>query len=79
MSPPPDRPKIYHITHVDNLPAIISEGSLVSDAEIVARGGPAQAIGMSNIKQRRLALPVRCHPTDHNYILVVRSTNTRTI
>jgi hypothetical protein len=64
VSPPPDRPKIYHITHVDNLPAIISRGGLVSDAEIVARGGPAQAIGMSNIKRRRLALPVGCHPGD---------------
>ena len=64
MSSPPGRPKIYHITHVDNLPAIIAEGGLVSDAEIVARGGPARAIGMSKIKRRRLTLPVGCHPGD---------------
>lgn len=62
MSPPPARPSIYHITHVDNLPAIIAEGALVSDAVMLARGGPAAAIGMSSIKQRRLSLPVSCHP-----------------
>ena len=64
MSPPPPRPQIYHITHVDNLPAIMAEGCLVSDAAMIARGGPAAPIGMSTIKQRRLALPVHCHPGD---------------
>lgn len=62
MTAPPARPKIYHITHVDNLAAIARTG-LRSDAEILARGGPAQVIGMSGIKRRRLEeLPVRCHP-----------------
>jgi hypothetical protein len=65
MTPPPSRPKIYHITHVDNLPAIISDGGLISDAAMIARGGPATPIGMSKIKQRRLSLPVHCHPGDH--------------
>jgi hypothetical protein len=62
MTPPPVRPKIYHITHVDNLAAIASDG-LISDSEIAQRGGPAQTIGMSAIKRRRIEeLEVRCHP-----------------
>jgi hypothetical protein len=61
---PPVQPKIYHITHVDNLPSIIAEGCLVSDAAMIARGGPSTAVGMSKLKQRRLALPVECHPGD---------------
>ena len=65
MTTPPPRSKIYHITHVDNLPAIIAAGGLVSDAAMSARGGPAAPIGMSAIKQRRLTLPVKCHPGDH--------------
>lgn len=64
MSTPPARPKIYHITHVDNLRSIVSEGVLVSDAAMIARGGPAAAIGMSTIKKRRLSLPVECHAGD---------------
>ena len=62
--PPPAHPKIYHITHVDNISSIIAEGGLSSDATMIARGGPARAIGMSTIKQRRLRLPVDCHPGD---------------
>lgn len=61
MSPPPANPCIYHITPVDNLPAIIASGGLISDAAMIARGGPKTAIGMGTIKQRRLALPVTCH------------------
>lgn len=62
MSPPPANPRIFHITHVDNLPGIIASGGLLSDAAMIARGGPAAAIGMGTIKRRRLALPVKCHP-----------------
>jgi len=65
MPTPPAQPKIYHITHVHNLQSIIADGGLVSDAAMIARGGPATAIGMSTIKQRRLQLPVDCHPADH--------------
>jgi hypothetical protein len=65
MSAPPANPKVYHITHVDNLAAIIGDGGLVSDATMIARGGPATTIGMSTIKRRRLELPVDCHPGDH--------------
>ena len=63
MSPPPRRPKVYHITHVDNLPAIVEEGQLVCDREMIRRGGPTRAIGMSAIKRRRVEqLAVHCHP-----------------
>lgn len=55
---------IYHITPVDNLPSIVADGVLLSDAAMNARGGPATTIGIANIKRRRLSLPVRCHPGD---------------
>ena len=61
----PDRPSIYHITHVDNLPSILVWGGLWSDAAMIARGGPAASIGMSSIKQRRISLSVKCYPGDH--------------
>ena len=54
MTTPPVRPKLYHITHVDNLRKIVADGELLSDAAMIARGGPAQAIGMSGIKRRRV-------------------------
>ena len=63
MSPVPAQPKIYHITHVDNLAAIVREGVLVSDATMLARGGPSVTIGMSEIKRRRIEdIMVTCHP-----------------
>ena len=64
MPPVPAAPKLYHITHVDNLPLIVRDGFIWSDAELIARGGPAATIGMGSIKQRRLQLPVKCHPGD---------------
>ena len=54
MTALPSPPKIYHITHVDNLPRIVSDGGLVSDREMIERGGPDQTIGMSQIKERRV-------------------------
>ena len=62
MSPPPANPKIYHITHISNLPQIIADGELHSDAVMAARGGPPAPVGLSGIKERRLGLPVKCHP-----------------
>lgn len=61
MAKPPLHPKIFHITSVDNFLAIIETGGLLSDALMIARGGPKTTIGMSFIKRRRLALPVTCH------------------
>lgn len=63
MSVVPAEPKIYHITHVDNLTAIAREGMLLCDAAIAARGGPSVTIGMSEIKRRRIEeIEVLCHP-----------------
>lgn len=64
MSLSPDRPQLYHITHIDNLPSILQDGGLRSDAAMLARGGPAAVIGMGSIKSRRLRLPVKCFPGD---------------
>ena len=61
MTPVPSEPKIYHITHVNNLVSIIQAGELRSDALMVAQGGPAAMIGMNHIKQRRLTqLSIPC-------------------
>lgn len=63
MTSPPAWPRLYHITHVDNLASIIADGRLLSDGAMIARGGPTQAIGMSGIKRRRVEkLEVTCYP-----------------
>lgn len=63
MTGVPANPRIYHITHVDNLPQIVETGMLLSDAERVTRNLNCRIVGMSNIKTRRLmALDVLCHP-----------------
>ena len=61
----PARPKIFHITHVDNLPGILADGGLLPDAALISRNANVAGIGMSSIKQRRLTLPVVCHPGDY--------------
>lgn len=65
MTPIPARPLIYHITHADNLAAIITANGLWSDAAMLEKRQRAANIGMSVIKERRLRLPVVCHPGDH--------------
>jgi hypothetical protein len=63
MSEPPARLKIYHITHVDNLASLVADGMLLSDAAMIKRGGPKQAVGMSGIKRRRVQeLEIAAHP-----------------
>jgi hypothetical protein len=63
MSQPPARPQVFHITHGKNLARIIADACLLSDAEIIKRGGPEASIGIPDIKKRRLEdLPVSCHP-----------------
>ena len=50
---------IYHITDVANLPGILAEGGLLSDA-IMAKRDP-EIIGYDHIKKRRLKeIPVPC-------------------
>lgn len=60
--PVPPQPKIYHILHVDRLASVITDGCLYSDAAMIQRPGAGTTIGMNEIKRRRLALPVMCHP-----------------
>jgi hypothetical protein len=59
---PPTHPKIYHIVHVDKLASIIGERRLVSDAAMREREPCGTVIGMRSIKDRRLHLPLTCHP-----------------
>lgn len=61
MSEPPAHPHIFHIVHVDRLGSIATTG-LRSDASIRATAPAGTTIGMGTIKDRRLALPVSCHP-----------------
>ncbi len=62
MTQPPSRPRIYHITHVENLGQIGAEGALLSDRRMLESRGPSHGIGMKEIKRRRIeALDVPCH------------------
>ncbi len=62
MTTPPQQPKIYHITHVDNIPEVIRPGYIFSDSKRIADGLDCNIIGMSTIKQRRLEeIEVTCH------------------
>jgi ssDNA thymidine ADP-ribosyltransferase, DarT len=44
---------IYHITHLDNLPRILTEGGLVCDTESERRELCAQSIAHATLKERR--------------------------
>ena len=62
MTQPPTNPKIYHITHIDNLAMIVEAGCLWSDRRRLAQGFDCSVIGMPTIKQRRLEkIEVICH------------------
>jgi hypothetical protein len=64
MTATPSSPKIYHITHIDNLPSIATSMGLVSDAQRIASDLSCSVVGMSIIKQRRLEeIAVACHPS----------------
>lgn len=60
----PAQPKIYHIVHLDKLPAIVASGGLLCDAEMAQVANPqGTVIGMTTIKQRRLqGLTLTSHP-----------------
>ena len=62
----PAAPRIYHIVHVDRLASIVADGNLWCDVEIVRRRPPGTAIGMDDIKRRRLEkLYLNTHPDLH--------------
>ena len=59
----PSNPKIYHITHIDNLSNIAASLKLVSDANRIDNELNCSLVGMSTIKERRLKeIKVSCHP-----------------
>jgi hypothetical protein len=63
MTTPPIEPKIYHITHVDNLASIVATGCIEADSRRAESGGRQTSIGMTEIKRRRLfEIDVLCHP-----------------
>lgn len=63
MEPMPNRRKIYHISHIDNVTRIIRDGVLWSDAERIRRGLECEVVGMTEIKRRRLEeIEVDCNP-----------------
>ena len=62
MFTPPTNPKIYHITHLRNLPAMAKTGAIYSDAKRIKLGLACEIVGMSKIKLRRLTqIDVDCH------------------
>ena len=63
--PQPLRPMIYHIVHVGCLPSILADGRLDCDAVMVQRENTGTRIGMNDIKERRLRLPIDCRPGLH--------------
>lgn len=60
----PDKPKIYHILHVDKLVSVLNDQFLWSDSEMVnCSSNKGTVIGMNKIKQRRLnELKLTCYP-----------------
>ncbi|MBE0564699.1 MAG: DUF4433 domain-containing protein [Krumholzibacteria bacterium] len=59
----PVQPKLYHIVHVDKLPAIVTAGCLKCDADMVRGDAAGTTIGLDRIKQRRLTrLRLTSHP-----------------
>lgn len=54
--------KIYHITHIDNLPSITKLG-LLSDVHSQSSRLDCKVVGLNSIKRRRLTeYQVSCHP-----------------
>ena len=63
MTTPSAQPKIYHITHVDNLASILAVGCIEADGRRLSQVGDQTSIGMTDIKRRRLfEIDVFCHP-----------------
>lgn len=53
---------LFHFTHLDNLPAILEAGALLSDSTVCARGLLSTEAGDPEIKERRRRQPVTCSP-----------------
>ncbi|MCX5639113.1 MAG: DUF4433 domain-containing protein [Planctomycetota bacterium] len=58
----PRHPKIYHITHINNLEGILKYGALWSDAKRIELELDYEKVAIPAIKKRRLEeLEVKCH------------------
>ena len=57
----PQGRSIYHITPIDALPHIVEAGYLYSNAIMDNLPTGGTNIGITNLKQRRKAMPLRCH------------------
>lgn len=53
-----NRTPIYHITHINNLAAILKDGKLWSDADRTKRGYTPESIAYEHIKKRRFSTSV---------------------
>jgi hypothetical protein len=63
MTRMPANQKVYHLTHVRNLPQIVQAGVIWSDAKRIELGLDCEVVGMRKIKHRRLhEIEVDCHP-----------------
>lgn len=63
MTEVPANPKIYHITHWQNLRHIVRAGMIWSDAKRIESNLDCMIVGMPEIKRRRLhEIEVSCHP-----------------
>ncbi|HYO70732.1 MAG TPA: DUF4433 domain-containing protein [Archangium sp.] len=49
---------IFHFTHIGNLPTILADGGLWSDSDCASRQKTVARSGSTEIKQRRLAMPI---------------------
>jgi hypothetical protein len=61
---PPGNPKIFHITPIERLRPILSEGGLQSDSQIALRNDGLPIIGMGKLKQKRMVKLVTSDPSD---------------
>ena len=60
--PVPSEPKIYHITPINRLPSIIADGYLWGHTEVNQRGSIGTTIGIEEIKDMRLTIPLSSRP-----------------
>lgn len=58
----PQKPKAYHITHINNILSIATSGYLYSDAYRIRHNLNNENIGITGIKESRLTRLVSCNP-----------------
>lgn len=61
----PPQPRVYHLTHLANLPSIVQDGCLWSDARMRKARGSHTVIGMDKIKRRRSRNELSSHAGLH--------------